>query len=638
MGRVVLPRHYLCLICSCWTPATSQYSCFCQYNESSADEPLWFCGNGVRVYSCAWKLHYGRNHVLRLLTGDVQAEDDYCTGARAYDPCEAEVPGGLPFTLLYDPDRIVQESLAIKVLCAPTANCSFYEAFLGLVCEDGPWANETPTATQWVVEQAWGEVRSPSHASFAHAEPFGTLVAVFGDTLIALNPVHMSLSVYERGAAGIWSTAPVAEIQEPAGPTDTWGDILAFSDTAVLAGFYQGPLDADCCNAPQAQRDPWTSQGQTAYLFPRGADGVWDTVPIALEGEHGTGASNIDLGSTSLTAGFGVAVAVSHDYAIIGSKYSGMYCNSNGGAFIYERVAGVWNPTPVEVAASVAAGGSAGVKQLGTGASFYLPRPTTCPTPTPTPSFGQLVAISDDGIAFVSSPGAQAVYVFEYTSGAWSSRAQLDDPPGTVPSDYPASMVASGGYIILSAPSAATAYVFERQSLGSWSAAIPLTSSAGTDAGFGSIVAIDDRGSGLATAVVNAPLTRQVFLYQRDDTSALWSSALELRVSGAGADNPQGFGRSVDVAGDVVAVGSEVKKVFLFTLQVIGYRDATSAVPLTSDGSSEHTISLDARHLRVGVPYRVCFDYPDDERDFVDAGLGNILLKQGARLPLAEEL
>lgn len=190
------------------------------------------------------------------------------------------------------------------------------------------------------------------------------------------------------------------------------------------------------------------------------------------------------LGSgTAKTAGFGNAVDISGDTAVIGAWYDDIGRNKRqGSAYVFVKRKGVW----VEQATLAAADGAA------------------------RDSFGQKVAIDGDTIV-VAAPMVSrgrnryrgAVYVFTRTGDHWSKQVKLEPSAPTLVETFGSDIDISGDTIVVGAighdmrpddnvPQAhGAAYIFKRSS-GNWSERQILASDGLTNTGFGTSVAIHD--------------------------------------------------------------------------------------------------------------------------------------------------
>lgn len=290
---------------------------------------------------------------------------------------------------------------------------------------------------------------------------------------------------------------------------------------------------------------------------------------------------------------FGASVAVSGNYAIVGSPVN---IDSTGSAYILERGAdGSWTQKQKLMASDIASGDVFGLSvsisgkyaivgspfnhganalYLGSAYIFeraadgkWLQKNKLLPTDDNSGShFGKSVAISGDyaivGANFDDENGldAGAAYVFERdANGNWSQINKLLAADGA-PEDYFGYRVAiSGDYAIVGSPDdddkgtlSGSAYIFERGANGKWLQINKLLASDGQ--------ANDRLGSSVAIsgdiAVVGAPHADNtsgvnagtVYVYQRSDTG--WTEVTRL----SGWSGSQ-HGSSVGISGDKIIVG-----------------------------------------------------------------------------------
>mmetsp|Transcript_113482 Transcript_113482/g.321120 ORF Transcript_113482/g.321120 Transcript_113482/m.321120 type:complete len:445 (+) Transcript_113482:2-1336(+) len=423
-----------------------------------------------------------------------------------------------------------------------------------------------------------------------------------------------------------WDTTPAVTFTHPLLFTAPPGASLVvnvkLSNTAIIVGKWT--KDALPESASAAEVDAWVAMPQRVYVFTRGPDGSWDFTVDAVVFEATTNYA-LASGYQGEPAGFGFDVGISDNYAIVSSKHRTARASASGLVFIYERVGGAWGTTPVlEIEGYTATG------------------------------FGTIVEVSDgdgvaEGIALVASPAAGSVHVFERNSGAWS-----DVATSTLASVKPAVMALSGSYFIVGDSATHDAKLYERGAGGAlypaWGlkftfeldASQPLV---GQKALFGSAVAVDDRGGGLATAVVGGHASRRAVVFFRRPTDGVWAAdpdgRQELFVNQGVVNNSDGFGRSVAVRGDNVVVGSDAKHVYIFTEQLVGAIFATPAVPFEGEGPL-HQLVFDFRLISTAIDYKLCIDLDGegDDEVFKDFGLPRISIppESGPRLQRTEEL
>lgn len=295
---------------------------------------------------------------------------------------------------------------------------------------------------------------------------------------------------------------------------------------------------------------PGTSGGRgTVYVYVEPKGGPWPAAPTA---------TLLDPANT-IGDGFGISVALSGGYAIVGAEGTGTLA---GAAYIYRRTGSVWSTTPAatlsypspvsgdQFGISVALSGATAIVGAGTygsaGAAFVYQRTGTTwalkatltdAAADPHWGFGQPVAISGT-TAVVSAYGADtgscgtppcgAVDVYVMPMAGWvttaSPTARLSDPAG-LQNDYFGNAVAmAGGNVIVgdynaSPPGAGPAYIFVRPGSGWASTATPTVTlpdpAPATNDSFGLAVALT--GSTALVGAYTSPVASagDVYVYRK---------------------------------------------------------------------------------------------------------------------------
>ena len=220
-------------------------------------------------------------------------------------------------------------------------------AIVGSPNEDGSSIDQyTNSGAAYIFERDgsgnWTEKKLLRASNFGGSDQFGISVAISGNYAIVGAYLEDNISVdpnfdsgaayiYERDGSGNWIEKPILRASN-LGTGDQFGTSVAISGNYAIVGVY---------------REDGTSISNTtndcgaAYIFERNGSGVWNQMQILR-------ASN--LGATDY---FGISVAISGNYAIIGA-YGEDGSNTNaefncGAAYIFERntTTGVWNETQI---------------------------------------------------------------------------------------------------------------------------------------------------------------------------------------------------------------------------------------------------------------------------------------------------
>ena len=235
---------------------------------------------------------------------------------------------------------------------------------------------------------------------------------------------------------------------------------------------------------------------------------------------------------------YGFSVAVSTDVAVVGAPLSDVVAVDEGRAYVYERVAGAWQP-------AITIEGGVGGDAMGCAVAVN----------------GNVLAASACGDDLVLQDGG-TVHIYEKIDDTWNQNTILTGT-GVALGDRFASAVAIGdGVIVVGAPdddingdSAGAAYVFEKQPGGLWDQVAKLLASDGAAGDlFGHAVAADGD-----TIVIGAYRNDQlgnnagaVYIFERSGNT--WPETAKLvATDGQSVDL---FGFSVAISGDELAVGS----------------------------------------------------------------------------------
>jgi hypothetical protein len=317
----------------------------------------------------------------------------------------------------------------------------------------------------------------------------------------------------------------------------------------------------------------------SAYIFERQADGTWAET-AKLTASDGAAMDN-----------FGVAVALSGDYAVVGAN---SVAGSTGAVYIFERQAdGTWPEVTKLAPADVAPQGQFGfsVSVLGdrilvgvasddtglgsgSGSAYVFERQAdgtwlemdklTASDGTRFDNFGFAVSLSGNR-ALVSSygdnGGAGSAYIFErQADGTWLEMDKLtaSDP---APSNFLGiSASLSGNTALLGSSNdddlgsrSGSAYIFERQSDGTWLETHKLNASNGATLDFFGFASSLSGDHALVGAYGVGEFVGSAYLFERQ-TDGTWVEINELTASDQAEQNAQGF--SVSLSGNRSLVGA----------------------------------------------------------------------------------
>ena len=312
-------------------------------------------------------------------------------------------------------------------------------------------------------------------------------------------------------------------------------------------------------------------------------------------------AANVHAAEVKLTASdgatddwFGRSVAISGDYAVVGAYCDGGAGRDSGSAYIFKRDGTAWTEqakiTASDGAAydyfglSIAISGDYAVVGAygdadagwGTGSAYIFKRDGTVWTEqakitasdgAADDRFGASVAISGDYAVVGAYYGDGAVldsgsaYIFKRDGTAWTEQAKITASDGAAEDYFGASVAISGDYAVVGAcwdddagPGSGSSYIFKRDGT-TWTGQAKIIASDGaTSDYFGASVAISGD-----YAVVGAYLdddavldSGSAYIFKRDGTA--WIEQAKITASDGAADDR--FGRSVAISGDYAVVGA----------------------------------------------------------------------------------
>lgn len=273
-----------------------------------------------------------------------------------------------------------------------------------------------------------------------------------------------------------------------------------------------------------------TSSGN-AYVFRRTGPTTWD------EGTEIFASDGVSADE------FGVSVAISGDYAIVGASEDDDNGHGSGSAYVFRRTGvNTWD-SGTKITASDAAMGD---------------------------SFGQSVAISGDyaivGASQDDDDGSNSgsAYVFRRTgTNAWDTGTKLTADDGAQEDFFGRAVAISGEYAIVGAwadddngLTSGSAYVFRRTGTTTWDSGTKLTASDGSQGdNFGRSVAISGEYAivGASGDNVNGAFSGSAYVFRRTGTTS-WDSGIKLTPTDG--DSSDGFGESVGITGEVAIVGA----------------------------------------------------------------------------------
>jgi hypothetical protein len=193
-------------------------------------------------------------------------------------------------------------------------------------------------------------------------------------------------------------------------------------------------------------------------------------------------------------------------------------------------------------------------------------------------NFGAHLAVSRDALVVgaLGLLGANSATVFRRTGAVWARDQFLTTPESFADDDFGASVAVSGDTVVIGAPlnsdvvsRSGTVFVYRRGFLG-WALEATLTASnAASNDQFGTTVAIDGdtlvigaTGEDSAATGVNGtspgpednsqPDSGAAYVFRRSGTA--WTQEAYLKASNTGGND--GFGHSVAISGDTIAVGA----------------------------------------------------------------------------------
>ncbi len=321
-------------------------------------------------------------------------------------------------------------------------------------------------------------------------DSFGYSVAISGDFAI-VGSIFDDDKGLDSGSAYMFKRNPMTEAWEQQTPK-----LLASDGVGDDRFGYSVAISGDFAIVGSILDDDKGTDSGSAYIFKRNpVTGAWEEQTPKLVASDGVGNDR-----------FGRAVAISGDFAIVGSPYEDDKGTDSGSAYMFKRnpVTGLWEQqTPKLVASdgvgndnfgySVAISGDFAIvgslldddKGTNSGSSYMFKRnPVTGAWEQQTPKlvasdgvgndyFGRAVAISGD-FAIVSSPydddkgtdsGSSYMFKRNPVTGVWEQQTpKLVASDGTQPDQFGASVDISEDFIIASSSYRVYAYIYSKNS------------------------------------------------------------------------------------------------------------------------------------------------------------------------------
>lgn len=369
---------------------------------------------------------------------------------------------------------------------------------------------------------AWLQVARLIPANAGSGDEFGNSVGISGDYLIGGSEYHDGAAgsntgaayVFERGGDGKWREAQEL-MPHDSRSQHNFGEYVAIEGPVAVIGCR---FDADLGNKAGA-----------AYVFERGADGVWRETAKLI----GSGAKRNDLSADTVAIGGGRIVMSSYR-----SDASGPH---SGSAYLFEKVGGTWAQVAQLVALDGAGELSRGVaidgdrvvlgarldstKGTSAGAGYVFEKlngqwqQTAKLVPSSAKAedwIGEAVAVQGDRVVLSGHHHDQlgsnsgVAYVFQLQNGVWVETKMLQSSAASANDEFSFALGFSGNDLLATSPfdggNVGAGYVFTFQE--------ELCACAGT--GGGVVTAFGENLGGanigrLATASAPNPLTTMVF-------------------------------------------------------------------------------------------------------------------------------
>lgn len=403
---------------------------------------------------------------------------------------------------------------SLKICRSGRCACEF-ETCGNVCCEEGLVCGWTGTCTRSEVKLLPAD--GVEDERFGHAVAISAGVAVIGVYWNDNNATdHESAHIFERDELGSWTKETVI-IASDGRIDDRFGASVSVSGTFAIIG---APND----------NDKGANSG-SAYIFERDDAGMWIQKKKLLASD---GAPD---------DGFGGAVSVSGNFAIIGAGSSNSKGTDSGAAYMFERnESGDW----VQKATLLASDGTADDRfgeSVSVSGNFAI------------------IGASRDGDNEVNSGSA---YIFERNeSGTWEQKSKLVASDGAQHDGFGRSVSVSGNLAIIGASGnsdngnkSGSAYIFEPEGSGQWTQTTKLLPSDGMpNDRFGAAVSVSGNFAviGADGDSDNGIDSGSAYIFERID-SATWAQRAKLRPPNDAAGDRFGF--SASISGDVAIIGA----------------------------------------------------------------------------------
>jgi hypothetical protein len=349
-------------------------------------------------------------------------------------------------------------------------------------------------------------------------DQFGFSVAISGEYAIV---------GAQNGDSGMTDTG-AAYIYRRTDP-DTWdeGVKIVADDADEFDRFgWSVAINGDFAIVGARFDDEAGDQAGAAYIFQRTGPNMWDT------------GTKILAQDTEKDDDFGISVAISNAFAVVGATGDDDAAFNSGAIYIYQKTGNSWTfRTKIP-------SHDAGSSDL----------------------FGISVAISGDYI-IVGATLTEAAYIYHWTGSTWDFMKRITAPPIVTQGDFFGITVAIDGEYALAGAWAASqgdgaAYIFKRTG-SAWDSGVKIVASdAAENANFGKSVSIkgDYAIVGADTYDAEAGLTNAgaVYIFQRIGPDNTWDTGT--RILAVDFEKDAFFGNAVTISNDRAIVGSLLKR------------------------------------------------------------------------------
>jgi hypothetical protein len=365
-----------------------------------------------------------------------------------------------------------------------------------------------PAALGQVDQVEKSQIPQPSPGT----EVFGAVIDFDGVTLVAGSPYY-DVGSGDDGAAYVWDWGPggLGSMTMLTSPSPSSGAHFG-SDVAV---------DGDTLVIGEEHSDLFVNDGGAVHVYVRVA-GAW------------TFQQTLTLASPAYFDSFGASVDLEANRLVVGGPYHGT--NRYGGAWVFERVGGVWSQAAYLVSSDLSWGDQFGADVALSGDTVLVGVPM------------QGGGVIDGG----------AAYVFRAPGGAWGQEQKLGASPGSLSALFGISVDIEGDLLLVGATAtnnSGAAYAFTRSGT-AWSLEALLTAwSGGPNATFGDSVALDGDRAVVGAYQDTAQSFGEGTAYVFDRDGGAWTGVSRLfRIAGGIARH----GRGTALSGDTIFVGATI--------------------------------------------------------------------------------